>query len=165
MSYLKQAYDEVGGYENLTFSVTEDFNLLKAIKRLGKYKIIFPLDIKTFVESLPCPNWKSLYRQKKRWSVGGIKAPLYGYAILLSGWLTSWGFVFAPFFYTPVIGWFIFFKILLDIMLLRRITSELGISKSMKHFWAFQLYYLVYVLVTPFIVLPNRRVIWKDRTY
>ncbi len=165
MSYLKQAYDEVGGYENLTFSVTEDFNLLKAIKRLGKYKIIFPLNIDSFVESLPCPDWKSLYRQKKRWSVGGIKAPLYGYAILLTGWLTSVCFVAALFLYSPVIGWFVFLKVLLDIILLRRITALLGIANSMKHFWAFQIYYIVYVLVIPFIIIPNRRVIWKDRTY
>ncbi len=165
MSYLKQVYDEVGGYQNLTFSVTEDFNLLKAIKRLRKYKIIFPMNINSFVESLPCPDWKSLYRQKKRWIVGGLKGPLYGYAILISGWLTSLCFALAPFFYTPVVGWFIFFKVLLDILLLQRITSEFGISNSIKHFWAFQIYYVVYVLVLPFIVIPNRRVIWKDRTY
>ena len=36
MSYRKKAYLETGGYEKLPFSVTEDFNLLMAIARLGK---------------------------------------------------------------------------------------------------------------------------------
>ena len=62
MSYRKKAYFEVGGYENLPFSVTEDFNLLHAIFKLKKYKIIYPLNKESVVISLPCKNLKNLYR-------------------------------------------------------------------------------------------------------
>ncbi len=40
MSFRKKAYDEIGGYEALPFSVTEDFTLLRAIYKLKKYKIL-----------------------------------------------------------------------------------------------------------------------------
>jgi len=43
MSYRKSAYDEVGGYEKLPHSVTEDFTLMNAIYNLKKYKVIFPV--------------------------------------------------------------------------------------------------------------------------
>lgn len=165
MSYLKKAYDEVGGYQNLPFSVTEDFNLLMAIHALKKYRIIFPLDKDALVRSLACPDYKSLFRQKKRWVVGGLKVPLYGYFLLFAGLFAHLTIALSPFFFSSGVGALVFFKILLDFFLLYRVTSELGIKKSMKYFWTFQIYYLLYVLLVPLIVAPNRQVIWKDRTY
>src|SRR5690606_5614383 len=58
MSFKKQAYYDAGGYENLPFSVTEDFLLLNAINQLKKYKIIYPLDQDSLVTSLACKNFK-----------------------------------------------------------------------------------------------------------
>jgi cellulose synthase/poly-beta-1,6-N-acetylglucosamine synthase-like glycosyltransferase len=165
MSYLRKAYTEVGGYENIPFSVTEDFNLLSAIKKLGTYKIIFPLIKESLVESMPCTSVKTLTRQKKRWVVGGLKLPLYGYVIGINGWLASLAMVVTPFLFTPAAGWFLFTKVLLDMILLYTITTELSIAESMKFFWAFELYYIFYVLTAPLLVVPNRRVVWKDRTY
>jgi cellulose synthase/poly-beta-1,6-N-acetylglucosamine synthase-like glycosyltransferase len=165
MSYLKKAYDEVGGYKNLPFSVTEDFNLMTAIKRLGKYKIIFPLNRDSLVESLPCPDNKSLIQQKKRWIVGGLKLPFNGYVLGINGWLANLGMLLVPFLYTPTTGWLLFMKVLLDFMLLYQVTDELGIRKSMKYFPVFECYYIFYVLTAPLLIIPNRRVVWKDRTY
>ena len=68
MSFRKEAYADVGGYENIPFSVTEDFALLNAINNLGKYKIIYPLNPESLVTSKPCPSLKELFRQKKRWA-------------------------------------------------------------------------------------------------
>ena len=51
MSFRKKAYDEIGGYEALPFSVTEDFTLLRAIYNLKKYKILFPLEKDALVTS------------------------------------------------------------------------------------------------------------------
>lgn len=165
MSYRKSVYDEVGGYQSLPFSVTEDLNLLNAMEKLGKYKFIFPINRDSLVLSLPCPDFKSIYRQKKRWIVGGIKLPFYGYLLGLNTWLAALGIVLTPFLYTPTAGWLCFTKILLDFMLLLMVTTELNIRGSMKHFLAFEFYYLLYTIAAPFIVIPSRQVVWKDRTY
>ena len=98
MSYRKEAYDEVGGYENLPFSVTEDFNLMMAIHRLEKYKIIFPVDKDTLVTSLPCPDIKSLLHQKKRWAVGGLGCSVprichYGKRFFIISWYIAYTFL------------------------------------------------------------------------
>ena len=78
MSYRKSAYDEVGGYEKLPHSVTEDFTLMNAIYNLKKYKVIFPVLKESLVISIPCRSLKSLFRQKKRWGVGGLGVPFRG---------------------------------------------------------------------------------------
>lgn len=165
MSFRKKAYEEFGGYEKLPFSVTEDFTLLRAIHKLKKYKIIFPLDKEALVTSLPCTSWKSLYRQKKRWSVGGLGVPIRGFFIMFWGYLTSLCVLLTPFFFSPVWLYLVFFKIVIDLFVLLPIHQKLGITKNLKYFLVYQLYYILYVLALPFIVFSSRKVIWKGREY
>ena len=165
MSFRKKAYDEIGGYEALPFSVTEDFTLLRAIYKLKKYKIIFPLDKDALITSLPCPDFKSLFRQKKRWSIGGLGVPVRGFFIMFWGYLTSLCIVLTPLFYSPVWLYLIFFKIAIDLFVLFPIHQNLGITKNLKYFIVHQVYYILYVLALPFIVFTNRRVVWKGRIY
>jgi cellulose synthase/poly-beta-1,6-N-acetylglucosamine synthase-like glycosyltransferase len=165
MSYRKKAYFEVGGYENLPFSVTEDFNLLNAINKLKKYKIVHPLDRETLVTSLPCKNFKELFRQKKRWSVGGLGVPISGYIIMAYGFFTNLCILLTPLFFTPVWLYLAVFKIATDYLILYFVHDRLGIKKNLKYFLAFQVYYTLYVIAIPFVLLFSRKVIWKGREY
>jgi len=165
MSFRKKAYDEIGGYESLPFSVTEDFTLLKAIYKLKKYKILFPLEKDALVTSIPCPDLISLYSQKKRWAVGGLGVPVRGFFIMLWGYLANLAIVLTPLFYSPVWLYLIFFKIAIDFFVLYPIHQKLGITKNLKYFIVYQIYYILYVLVLPFIVLTSRKVKWKGREY
>ena len=165
MSFRKSAYTEVGGYENLPFSVTEDFNLLFAIHKLKKYKIIYPLDIEGLVTTLPCPDLKTLYRQKKRWGVGGMKSPLRGYLIMSLGWVAHLAIILLPFFYTSAGLSLLFFKLIIDYLFLYFVLNELKLTSTLKYFFAFEIYYILYVVLLPFAVLPSRKVMWKGREY
>lgn len=165
MSYRKQAYDETGGYEKLPFSVTEDFILLNAVKKLKKYKILFPLNEKSLVTSLPCTSVKSLIRQKKRWGVGGLGVPFIGFIIMIFGFLCNLAILLTPLFFSPVWLYLAVFKISIDFFVLFHVHRQLKITGNMKYFFHYQLYYIIYVIALPFIVLPNKKVIWKGRTY
>lgn len=165
MSFRKKAYEKIGGYESLPFSVTEDFTLLRAIYKLKKYKILFPLEKDALVTSIPCANFKSLYRQKKRWSVGGLGVPLRGFFIMFWGYLTSLCIILTPLFYSPVWLYLAFFKLTIDFFVLYPIHERLGITKNLRYFFVYQIYYILYVLALPFIVLTSRKVIWKGREY
>lgn len=165
MSYRKSAYDEVGGYEALPFSVTEDFTLMNAIYNLKKYKVIFPLDKDALVTSLPCKNVKSLIRQKKRWGVGGLGVPFRGFVIMFWGFLANLLVLLTPFFFSMNWLYLVTFKVAMDFFLLYPVHKKLGIEKNMKYFFHHQFYYLIYVVILPFIVLPNKKVVWKGRTY
>jgi cellulose synthase/poly-beta-1,6-N-acetylglucosamine synthase-like glycosyltransferase len=166
MSYRKKAYLEVGGYENLPFSITEDFNLLKAINKLKKYKIIYPLNKAALVTSTACKNIKTLYHQKKRWSVGGLKAPWQGYVIFVFGYVTNLLTLLTPFFFTKNWLYFVLFKIATDFFLLFPAYTRLGLIKDLKYFITFEIYYLIYVTLLPIIVFTTgKKVHWKGREY
>ena len=165
MSYRKSVYNEIGGYEGLPFSVTEDFNLLMAIHDLKKYKIIYPLDQNALVTSKVCPDWKTLYWQKKRWGVGGMKSDLIGYSVLAWGYIVHLMILLLPFFFSASALYAVVFKLFIDYYFVKPVFSKLKLGMKLKHFIAFEIYFIIYVLILPFIVLPNRKVKWKGRTF
>jgi len=166
MSYKKNVYREAGGYEGIPFSVTEDFGILMAIEKLKKYKIIYPLDENALVVSEPCENLSSLYLQKKRWGVGGLDIPLRGYLVMAFGFLTNLAVLLTPIFYSPNWLYLVFFKIAIDFFILYHVNNKLGLKRDMKYFLHFQIYYILYVIALPIILLlTGKRVHWKGRSY
>lgn len=52
-----------------------------------------------------------------------------------------------------------------DYVFLRRVLAKVNRLDELKYFAHFQLYYLLYVLILPFMVFFGRTVIWKGRSY
>ncbi|KAB2908370.1 MAG: glycosyltransferase [Ignavibacteriales bacterium] len=165
MAYLRKAYDETGGYEAMPFSVTEDSQLLAAISELGKYKIIYPVDRFGTVESMPVATLKTLFRQKKRWSLGGIQVPFHGLLVLASTVVAHLAplvlFWIAPFYSLLLLGVIIVSDLLFQLSML----SRMKLLSSIIYFPFFELYYYLYVTVMPFILLFSRSVEWKGRKF
>ncbi|MCA8830878.1 glycosyltransferase [Hymenobacter pini] len=79
MLVTRAAYESTGGYEALPFSVTEDFELFKAILRQGYgYRNLFQPEV--LAESLPMYTWRGLLHQRRRWLRGVEQLP---------GWLQA----------------------------------------------------------------------------
>ncbi|OGU34802.1 MAG: glycosyl transferase [Ignavibacteria bacterium GWB2_35_6b] len=165
MSYRKSVYEEVGGYNSVKFSVTEDFALLMAMHKLKKYKIIHPVDKDLFVISKPCKNVKSLFHQKKRWGVGGLQSETAGFAVMTSGWLSHLGILLLPFFFSATAFYISLFKIITDFFFISPVYKKLALKLNLKHFLVFEIYFVIYVFLLPFIVLTNKKVIWKGREF
>ncbi|MEI7812149.1 MAG: glycosyltransferase [Ignavibacteria bacterium] len=165
MSYRKSVYDEVGGYESIPFSITEDFKLLKTIFKLKKYKIIWPLDEDALVTSQPCKDYKTLYWQKKRWGVGGLDSDLNGFLVMASGFISHVAILVSPFFFSANVLYMILFKLATDFLFLYPILKNFRLTSKLGYFLSFQLYYIIYVIALPLMVLVSRKVIWKGRSY
>lgn len=165
MAYRRDAYDWVGGYENIKFSVTEDFALLHKIHKHSHYDIVFPTEPEGINFSEPCPDWKSLYRQKHRWGVGGLDAPFLGFVIMFWGWLSHLLILLQLFFGTTFTLVLTLLKFLSDFIFLFIPLKKFRMVKDLKYFFAFELYFMLYVLILPLIVFSNRKVIWKEREY
>jgi cellulose synthase/poly-beta-1,6-N-acetylglucosamine synthase-like glycosyltransferase len=165
MAYRRDAYIEIGGYEGLPFSVTEDFNLLMAIHKLKKYKIIYPLDKESLVVSKPCPDWKTLYWQKKRWGVGGINSGLIGYLVMTWGFISHVCMLLLPFFFSAAGLFLTLFKFCIDYFFVSPVYKKLKIKLRFIHFLAFEFYFIIYVILLPLIVFTNRKVVWKGRQF
>jgi len=165
MSYRRSVYDEIGGYENIPFSVTEDFQMLMSMHKLKKYKIIYPIDKGALVTSQPCNDVKTLYRQKKRWGVGGLDSDIVGFLVMSSAFFVNLGIVLTPFFYSPKALYLAFFKIAFDYFFLFPVHEKMGIKLKFKNFILFELYFIIYVILLPIILLFSRKINWKGRTY
>lgn len=165
MSYKKSAYYEVGGYEKIKFSVTEDFQLLMAIKKLKGKKIIYPSDPNGLVTSKPCSDWKTVYLQKRRWAVGGMNSTLDNLIIISTGfWMTLFTLMI-PFFYSPNLIYLLCLKIFTDLFMVYHIYKQLRIKFTLSNFIGFQLYQTVYFTIIGVSLIFSRKVIWKGREY
>jgi cellulose synthase/poly-beta-1,6-N-acetylglucosamine synthase-like glycosyltransferase len=165
MSFRKEAYLESGGYENLPFSVTEDFMLLHGISGLKKYKIIYPLLKESLVVSKPCTGLRELLIQKKRWSRGGLVAPVGGFLIMGIAFISNLLVLLTPLFFSPVWLYLAVFKIIIDYLFLYPVYTVLDIKNQLKYFVFFQVYFILYTTILPLILVFSRKISWKGRNY
>lgn len=76
MLITRAAYEATGGYERLPFSVTEDYELFKAVLRCGyTSRNLFRPEI--LAESLPQYTWGGLLHQRRRWMRGVEQLPVW----------------------------------------------------------------------------------------
>ncbi|MEW6654405.1 MAG: glycosyltransferase [Bacteroidota bacterium] len=165
MSFRKSAYIETGGYENIPFSITEDFRLLMSIWNLKKYKCIYPIDRNSMITSKACHDYPTLYWQKKRWAVGGMESDFVSYLIMVWGYISKAAMLLTPLFFSLTALYLCIFKTVADYFFVKQVFNRLRLRMKISHFVAFEIYYIIYVLILPFIILPNRKVRWKGRTF
>jgi cellulose synthase/poly-beta-1,6-N-acetylglucosamine synthase-like glycosyltransferase len=165
MAYRKCAYEELGGYENIPFSITEDMKLMMTLHEEKKYKIVYPLDKDALMISKPLASYKEIYWQKKRWGVGGVDSKIYGYMTMASGYVAKICMLLLPFLFSAAALYLSIFKIFIDYFFIQQIYRQLNLKLKISHFIAFEIYFIIYVLLIPIIVLPSRRVKWKGREF
>lgn len=165
MLITRVAYEATGGYEHLPFSVTEDFELFKAVLRQGfsSHNIFRP---EVLAESLPMVTWRGLLHQRRRWMLGVEALPawlklclgLYGsfhLVLLVLGWVAGWPVALAV--------WLL--KVLLQGGLATLCFREVGRRAPLELLPLFELYTIVLTLsLTVFRLLPLA-FDWKGRSY
>lgn len=166
LSFRRDAYEAVGGYRKVKFSVTEDYTLVQSIIKTKKWKYLYPIDPNVLVFSKPCSTWKELIRQKHRWGKGGLDMRFTGLVIMAITWTTI-GTAFGMLFWNGVVQCVAAFmaKSIADYSFLHQVLARLQQTKELKYFWWFELYFTVYVILLPFIVVFGGPVVWKGRTY
>ncbi len=166
LSVRRKAYDQVGGYRRIPFSVTEDYALFHAITSGTEYAARFPLDKASAIESTPCQNWRELYNQKKRWFTGGrgMEAKyllMFGVAYIFH-LLLAVGVLFVG---GQEVWIALGIKVAADVVLVLPAVSTFRRWHLFRSFVAYELYFLVYVIIYPLIVLTGREIVWKERTF
>jgi cellulose synthase/poly-beta-1,6-N-acetylglucosamine synthase-like glycosyltransferase len=167
MAFRKEAYIECGGYQNLKFSITEDFALFKAITENGKWGYAFPVDLETLVISKPVKTLKELYHQKKRWGTGGLDTGLLGIAVMSGGFIFHLLLILSPLLIEKISSLLIslVLKFFIDGAFLFKTLKKFKKTSLLKYLPFFELYYIIYVVVLPFVVFFGGKTVWKDRKY
>ena len=163
--FRRTAYEEVGGFQGIGFSLTEDMKLMQAINRQTQWKVRYYLIPGMHVQTQPLENVRAFYQQRKRWIIGGRETRPWGYVLVAISVVTRLGILLGMLlFYNQWWIWAAAGGILLaDASLIGRIRKRFNRPFSIGDFLLFEGFHTAYLFLfaalTPFL----REVRWKGR--
>jgi cellulose synthase/poly-beta-1,6-N-acetylglucosamine synthase-like glycosyltransferase len=164
MVITRQAYWSTGGYENISFSVTEDFELFReTLKKGWKYKDLANEGVLSY--SKPMESFAKVLSQRKRWMHGAVQLPL-AMVIFLSVLSLFFPFILLTLALYPIAGavlWIlkIFLQNIFNFIFLKRIKQKTGI---LIYAIPYELYSgILSVSLLIFFLIPGVK--WKGRRY
>ena len=165
MAVRAKAYWQTGGYENIDFSITEDYKLFKEVTSRG-WEWRTTLREETLGLAWYIPEVKEMLHQRKRWLIGAQELPPnWKFMLILYGlFVPALAYVLLVDFKLGLYIWFAkfllqsFFIIFLCIEVKRRPFNYL-------YLMVYEWYVLLNTMATAiFYFLPIKSV-WKGRTY
>ncbi len=164
MGVRRAAYDAVGGYPALPFSVTEDFTLVRAVAERSAFRVRFPVSAPTTVWTLPVDGLAAAYRQRRRWARGGLT----GGAPVVAAYVGLWtvhalplvGLLVAPGLAAGAIA----IKMLAEAALLRAVLRRVGGRLHARDLPGFEAFLFGYLVSLPAALALRPRIGWKGRT-
>lgn len=165
MAIRRTCYDDTGGYENLSFSVTEDLQLfLVAIGKGWGFRNL--LDAGSTAFTTPLKTLKDALQQRKRWVSGAFRLPkqLVVFLALQAMFfpVLLLAFVFLPWIWV-LMFWLTIFN--LHAAFIEQVAYKMGINSLRGNIFLFELNrYFFPLLLFTYKLLPLG-VQWKGRTY
>ena len=165
ISVRRAAYESVGGYREIPFSVTEDFALFQAIWHKEPWKVKFPVQYELTVMSQPCPDFRAWWRQKHRWVKGGEGLKGLGYLIFIIGLLGHAAMISALFVLPiPAALGVIAVKWSADLLVILPVLARTRKQELLKFFPIYEIYLALFIFSMP-IMIMQKNVKWKGRVY
>ncbi|MCX7879441.1 MAG: glycosyltransferase [Ignavibacteria bacterium] len=164
LTFLKSAYESIGGYKNIPFSVTEDLSLQQAMFK-NNYKVRYYIGPNALVNTKPCSNFKEYISQHHRWARGGLTLGWRAVFFVLSSF-SLWGgmLYFLTNLLFPFFFLLLFIRFFCDFLLL---AYPLKILKKEEYFRYLPIaipFFLFVELIIPFIVWESK-VHWKGQVF
>jgi cellulose synthase/poly-beta-1,6-N-acetylglucosamine synthase-like glycosyltransferase len=164
ISISKEAFDKIGGYENIAFCITEDLALLQAMHK-NKYKTRHLSHTDSMIRTLPNPTFKDYWVQHHRWAVGALDLGFKAFVFVLTS-LSIWAALvlsLAQGCY-ELAGGILLLRILLDSIFI--LPSMLRLERKDLLVWLAPgaIFLLIMELVAPFYLL-KRDVTWKGQVF
>jgi cellulose synthase/poly-beta-1,6-N-acetylglucosamine synthase-like glycosyltransferase len=167
-AFRRAAYEAVGGYQKIGFSIIEDFALMRAIDERTDWQIVFPLDPQLVIASEPAKTWREFYEQRQRWAAGGKEAGWLAKALMLAAFLGHLACFVAAFISITLAASYFFILAGADFLLLWQSTRRLAprtAGELLRIFPLFEIYYFLYsFFFAPTVLLPAT-VRWKGVQY
>lgn len=164
MLISKEAYQSVGGYEHLPFSVTEDFELFKHVKNRG-YRVVQLASPAIKAITLPQRGYLALINQRKRWMIGAVQLPWQVVGLLLFQAL-YYPSIIVLFIFMPYLAGFIFIvKMVIQALFVGGVAKRLDVKLNFFQLMLYEGYSTVVSLGTGIFYLLPIRIKWKGRKY
>jgi len=164
LAVRRVAYDAVGGYENLPFSLVEDYQLFTEIVQ-RRYGFAHCFDRRTLVTTQPLTSWSAWLAQRKRWMVGGLKLPLY-FFLLLALVVGYYPALIGLAFWSPALAATIWgVKFVIQTVQLLLLLHRMKRWDLLPQVAAYDPYvHLGYLAMVIYYFMPTK-VVWKGRVY
>lgn len=164
ISVRKSDFDEIGGFEKIRFSVTEDLALITEFHNQGK-GIIYLVDKDADIDTLPCRTIGEYIKQHHRWAVGGMELGWKAVFFVISS-ISLWvglilSIVIGNFFLAAL---FLFIRIIGDFVVV--LPSVLRLQKLDLLAWLFPsvIFFIALEIIVPFLLF-KKTITWKDQSF
>ena len=162
MAVSRIAYNKIGGYEKVGFSIVEDYAIFKAIVNEG-FRFIQLFDRRVLAFTLPIPDFKQLMIQRKRWVIGAMSLTLkHRINFVVNGLLLP----------IILIGFILNWKITLFFVTLHYVLISgilAGAVSWLNLFFIVLPVFWFYHIIINFLMLFNyllvKETVWKGRKY
>ncbi|KAA3615528.1 MAG: glycosyltransferase [Calditrichaeota bacterium] len=165
MSFRRDDYFAVGGFEKAGFSVVEDYTLMRQFQECGKI-IKLCADKKIIVSSAPARTLNSFLTQRKRWILGGRDISRKAKFIVILGFvgkILPAILLISGSHFTALISACLI--LLIDTTLIRYFSSRLDLNSLQNKAWVYPFFSICYSLLLIPMVLFHKTVVWKGRVY
>ncbi len=160
-----KAYHETGGFEKIGFSVTEDYALLRAIEKSGRWQIKYINDPRAAIFSYPLNSFKAFFLQRLRWIKGGKTTRPWAYFLMLTSFIAHLllliTLIINPL--NPLTILLLFFVFISDYQTIKGSLEKLKLNKLKTYFILFEGFYIIYTLLFSVYFLFPVKIKWKGR--
>lgn len=164
MLVTRAAYESIGGYEALAFSITEDLQLFSLIVRQGwRFRNLCSAGV--LGVTVPQPTAVCLLRQRKRWMKGAVRLPAF-LSVLFGGYALFYVIVCWPGLLPVAWVWGLYAgKLLCQTLFLHSTLRQVGRRESLAVLLLYEPYLcLMSVAVVGYTLWPGA-IWWKERQY
>lgn len=164
LSIRKSVYNELGGYENIEFSVTEDLALLQSTFKTGK-RISYLCSESSSVITFPCDSFIDYIKQRHRWAIGGMSLK-WRAVVFVTCTASMWLCLMLSIY----IGNYFWLASILGARIIGDFAMEFpafnALNRKRLSLWSVPatLFFMVMELVVPFLLL-KKNVVWKNQTF
>lgn len=164
LAVRRSDFMNVGGYEKIPFSVTEDLALLHAIHESGK-KVRYLPHPDSIVRTKPNKTWRDYFRQHHRWAVGAKDIGILSFLFVLTS-VSMWAALFIAIAYNmmPWIFGIIIFRMVIDQIILSYAIYATKMHDLWKWVFPSVFFFMLMELIAPFLLL-KKNIIWKDQKF
>lgn len=163
----RKVYHEIGGYEAIGFSVTEDFALLKGIAERTRWKIAFSFHPQTLVRTRPTKGWRNFISQRKRWAIGGRSVSCWGKLLVatsLAALVSALGLIILWKQYV-VASIALLLILISDHAMVHVALTKLNHRPLSQYLILYKIFFVLYVAILVVVLMWSQKIRWKGVEY
>ncbi|GAB4043580.1 glycosyltransferase family 2 protein [Spirosoma jeollabukense] len=164
MAVSRVAYEAVGGYESLPFSVVEDYTLFQAVVAKG-YDFRNLLSEQVLAHTKPVDTFRAFLQQRKRWMRGAMSLPVWMVISLYAQYLTLPLLVLLAWFSPALAVALYVVKLFIQTLVISFGLGRLRQTNLWPYALLFEIYQLIIGPLSVIFYLSPTPINWKGRKY